>query len=87
MTPEKALWQAVVLRMAEDATFVGDGSPSSTRQQDRRDAQRWFARAGKDFHEVCELAGLNPEFVSEAANDGRIDGEALRRRKGRIAAE
>lgn len=64
-----ALWRAVVQRAFMDASWNED-----TRWQDktheivwRTQARAWLLSRNNDFHEVCNLARLDPHFVHEAA--------------------
>lgn len=56
------LWRAVISQAIADAT-----QPLSTKRLSQRmDQQRcreWFTRPNRDFRDVCELAGLDPERV------------------------
>lgn len=76
MTPEQKLWQSVVLRAALDAT--SNPSSSSDDYIAQKNADAWMRTGGRDFREVCGLAGLDPDFIKEAYVGGRINAELLR---------
>lgn len=73
--PERQLWQAVVYRAAMDAICPETGDDGA---RNKREADRWFRRAGKDFRQVCHLAGLDPDFIHDAYVSGRIDPALLK---------
>jgi len=55
-TPEQDLWTSVVSKAAHDAIYTTDWLEA-------RKAIAWFKSKSEDFEEVCELAGLNHEYV------------------------
>jgi len=55
-TPEQQLWISVVSKAAHDAIHCSDW-------REARLAMSWFKKNSKDFKEVCEYAGYNPEYV------------------------
>ena len=57
----RELWQQVVTLALRDALHSDPGSLEDRRA--KRDAIRWFEQAGRDFREVCTLAGLDPDAV------------------------
>lgn len=72
----EALWLAVVFQAVEDATWEPPAGASQTRwgkssraimERARDDAQAWFKRGGRDFHEVCWRAGVHPDDVRKLA--------------------
>ena len=70
MTPEQRLWQAVIGQAVADAMME---DPQSFKSVDaKKSARRWFDFAGGNFRMVCELAGMNPDAVSEAWRSGRF---------------
>lgn len=95
MTPEQHLWQSVVLKACSDATHPAPGPYAknySEVMQAKREADKWLRGCGRDMRQVCALAGMDPDFVSEAYIGGRIDADLLRtsedgvkKRKGRAA--
>jgi hypothetical protein len=54
--PEECLWTAVLTRAVQDVFTTSDW-------QATRGAIAWFKSKSKDFREVCELAGRNPDYV------------------------
>ena len=55
-TPEGYLWVSVLSKAAHDAIYTSDWLEA-------RKAIAWFKSNNKDFRDVCELAGLNPQYV------------------------
>jgi len=55
-TPEESLWTAVLTRAVQDVFSTSDWLAT-------RGAIAWFKNKSKDFREVCELAGRNPQYV------------------------
>jgi len=76
MTPEQKLWQSVVVKAALDAT--SNPSSSSDDYIAKKNADAWLRTGGRDFKEVCSLAGLDPDFIREAYIGGRINADLLR---------
>lgn len=60
VTPEVALWRAVITQQLVDA-----GSNSKIRYAKYRKAQAiaWLAGTSQSFLEVCALADLDPDYV------------------------
>ena len=54
--PEEQLWTAVLTRAVQDVFSTSDWLAT-------RGAIAWFKNKGKDFKDVCELAGRNPQYV------------------------
>ncbi len=79
MTPEQRLWQAVLGQAVADAIME---DPQSSKSVDAKEsARRWFDFADRNFRMVCELAGMNPDAVSEAWRSGSLSrAGALRER-------
>jgi len=75
MTPEQRLWQAVVYRAAMDALNPTDSDEGLKAQ---READVWLRRNSKDFRRVCNLAGIDPDFIRDAYVAGRIDAQLLK---------
>ena len=75
MSPEKRLWQAVLFQAFRDATYTGDGRQERIHQ---RKADAWIRAGGKDFRQVCSLAGMDPAFLRDAYIGGRVDAKLLR---------
>lgn len=65
---ERELWCQVILRALADLDGEGKTSggwaPSAS---DARDAAAWFKGNGKDFREICSLAGVESDAVRKAA--------------------
>jgi len=76
MTPEQKLWQSVVVKAALDATAHYPASSEDYSAQKQADA--WLRVGGADFKEVCNLAGLDPDFIRDAYIGGRINADLLR---------
>lgn len=70
MTPEQRLWQAVLGQAVADAMMDDPQSQESVGA--KKSARRWFDLADRNFRMVCELAGMNPDAVSEAWRSGRV---------------
>lgn len=79
MTPEKRLWQQVVLQAVLDATHANDGENSPEQFRATRDARRWIEGNGRDYQRVCSLAGIDHEMIRDAFMAGRINRKALRK--------
>ena len=54
--PEENLWTAVLTRAAQDVFSTSDWQATQA-------AIAWFKSKSRDFREVCELAGRNPQYV------------------------
>ena len=63
---EMSLWANVILQAVHDATDGGtvDGR-NSGRDVVRSQARNWFNLRNRDFIDVCNLAGLDPDAVYE----------------------
>jgi len=57
-TPEQDLWTSVLSKAAHDAIFSSDWLEA-------RKAIAWFKSNSEDFKEVCELAGIDPDYVHQ----------------------
>lgn len=79
--PETLLWQAVVLRAFEDATAVKVSSKGSNggvpTELERQQARAWILGRGPDFRKVCALAGMDPDFLADNFQNGRINPGSL----------
>jgi hypothetical protein len=76
VSPEQLLWQTVIEKAVFDAL-----NPEPANDQDRHEkpmAERWIRNCGRDFRFVCSLAGIDPRFLSDAFNAGRISRDTLR---------
>lgn len=48
-------------------------------QRNARDsAISWIKGCGRDFRDVCEMAGLDPHFLSDAFKNGKVSREKLK---------
>ena len=56
--PEESLWTAVLTRAVQDVFTTTDWHATHT-------AIAWFKNKSKDFKDVCELAGRNPQYVQD----------------------
>jgi hypothetical protein len=79
MTGEQRLWQEVVLMAVTDAT--NPAPHNSEEYRAKIEACEWLEDGKSDFRRVCDLAGMDPNFVRDAFRAGRIDREAIRRRR------
>lgn len=61
----RQLWAEVMALAWKDATDELEADAAVDLIRARRDARRWFSQAGKDFREVCSLAGVDPVAVHE----------------------
>lgn len=61
---EQALWTAVITQALMDAS---SGSAKSDARKDKTRALHWLASADLDFQDVCDLAGLDPSYVTHRA--------------------
>ena len=89
-SPEQTLWLNVIRQALEDAIAPGQSGHDDIALIQRH-ARAWFEGNGKDFRDVCLLAGLDPDVVREAAlkriaegsNSAMWGGSSTRRRPGR----
>ena len=75
---ERILWQSVLFPAFVDAAHDLPESAVGTQRRDKRDADEWIRRCGRNFRMVCSLAGLDPDFLSRAYVQGRVDPVRLR---------
>jgi hypothetical protein len=76
MSPEQLLWQTVIEKAFVDATNPEPANKDDIREKAR--ASAWIRNCGRDFRFVCSLAGLAPQFLSDAFNANRVDREIFR---------
>lgn len=79
LTPElkkmRRLWCAVFAQAVRD---MHGKMCSALAQAEKQQAQTWLAGDSKDFYEVCDLAGINPEaFKSGQWADRTVNMDAL----------
>jgi hypothetical protein len=79
MTGEQRLWQEVVLMAVTDATNPAPHNAEEYRA--KVEARDWLEGGRSDFRRVCDLAGMDADFVRDSYRSGRIDRDALRRRR------
>jgi hypothetical protein len=60
--PEVRLFRHIILNAVLDAIY-GSCLTHEDSEQIRAEAWRWFAQAGSDFRNICELAEMHPETV------------------------
>ena len=81
MIGEQKLWQAVISRAVLDAGWSGkerdyDGSLNIEATEKGR-ADAWLSSGSKDFRAVCDLAGIDPDFLRDSYRSGRLDLEVF----------
>ncbi|WP_413061533.1 LacI family DNA-binding transcriptional regulator [Sphingomonas carotinifaciens] len=59
--PEQRLFVGVIVNAAQEA--AGAGCVGYGRDAVQQSALDWFKGDSKDFHDVCQLAGLEPHYV------------------------
>jgi hypothetical protein len=76
---ERQLWAAVIMQALDDATGVVVNADGRSKEGIRRRARDWFIKGGRDFKEVCALAGMEPDWIRanalkriEEVGDGEI---------------
>lgn len=69
--PERGMWGEVLMRGMADATASLTATVCQCELQARREARLWVG--SRDFKEVCELAGLDPEAVLGKFRAGAVD--------------
>lgn len=75
MSPERLLWQTVIFQAFKDATMSCDEYRADIIKPE---ADRWIRQCGRTFRMVCNMAGMDPYFLSDCYRNGRVDGQALR---------
>lgn len=82
----QALWQEVLLMGILNAH--GRACDPNRASLDRHQSDQWIRSNCKDFRMVCDLAGMDSDFVHEAYVSGRIDidGIATKGRGGKGAS-
>ena len=78
----RRLFGAVLIRGIRDA--LSDTPRASvhegTRLLEKDAATNWIVRNTKDFREVCDMAGFDPDFVRDAFMSGKITKHSFVRR-------
>ncbi len=79
----RRLFGAVLICGIKDAlSDVPRTSEGAGGWQVQKDAStNWITRNSKDFQEVCELAGLDPEFIRDAFMSGKITKKSFEKRR------
>jgi len=63
---ERQLWCAVIGRALQDAVHEANpGGDTGEQARIRDEARQWFVGAGRDYHQACESAGFDPDYVRE----------------------
>ena len=78
MTPEQTLWQQVVFQAFIDATWMPSEWPAVEHRREKKNADAWIRGCGATFRRVCSMANLDPDFLSRAYVEGRVDPMRLR---------
>lgn len=60
----RALWAAVLAQAIRDA-FWNDVTSHPEFRRHKRDARSWLLAGGRDYHDVCLMAGVSPEALRE----------------------
>lgn len=66
MPEERALWLAVINITIEDAIHGPSLEFGIARKRKRQEARDWLTRDSRDFHLVCQMAGVEPPAVRRA---------------------
>lgn len=66
---ERKLWQAVIETAVNDTFYSGEKKDFLI---DARRADHWLRSNSTDFQHVCELAGMDPDFIRESYMKGRL---------------
>jgi len=63
-SPERKLWQSVLLRLVEDAMYVPEADTiPAERARLREDARIFLTQPSRDLSMVCNMAGLDMQPV------------------------
>ena len=57
---DQRLFQAIIIQAFEDCLYTLAGKNEAYH---KKDAHEWFINRGKDFEEICYMAGLEPDMV------------------------
>ena len=60
------------------ATFQARVHTYNENKRIRDDAVSWLTSCGRGLRNACELAGMDPHFISESYRAGRIDRKILK---------
>lgn len=75
--PERALFQAVIIRAIVDAKGSSASEGPSAESLAQQQARSWLSGGGRDFKMVCSLAGIEASNVRAAYLSGKLDGISL----------
>lgn len=62
---ERGLWLRVILQAITDAQGKSVGIRPQKKLIVQQEAIKWFMRDGKDFQQVCLMAGYEPEWIRD----------------------
>lgn len=81
---EQDLWVAVLVQAIYDglgrvtATSGGNLAYAKTKKTMAQNSTKyWFSLRNKDFIEVCNLAGVDPEYVCDGFHSGKFNAAVL----------
>jgi hypothetical protein len=78
---EQAIWQAVILQAITDAMRA----PTTPRiRKEKTQAIIWFSITNKDFLLVCEMAGIDPNYILKSIRKVIKCSSVINRRKQRM---
>jgi hypothetical protein len=63
LLPEQKLWRAVLCQILYDA--LSDFENKSISKNEKESAERWLTFKTKDFVDVCENAGFDPDYIQQ----------------------
>ena len=64
--PEQRLWKAVLAQMLYDA--LSDFQNKVISKNEKEAAERWLTYKTKDFIDVCNNAGFDPNYIYDKVN-------------------
>jgi hypothetical protein len=67
---ERQLWTAVIVQALRDAVRIQRYGERPRNDLHAKQAWDWVVHGGRDFVEVCSLAGIDPGRVKDALLDG-----------------
>lgn len=81
-SPERRLMLAILITAIMDATGQSCCNRAVDRERNRILALAWFRDASDDFRTVCDLAGMDPDYVRRAVLQYVAAGRRLSARGG-----
>ena len=63
LLPEQKLWRAVLCQILYDA--LSDFENKCISKNEKESAERWLTFKTKDFVDVCENAGFDPDYIQQ----------------------